>query len=321
MTSAMKKVEIFAEKKKCEEIYKILEEKKIYWYSDKVLLRGDKEVCHVLFYAPRQILPDVIAELQSALDLRKKENAIIILDVEHGSGRPYKLTSRRFLEEAKRLLQRPPEALMEEAEERSILTPTAAILVLIAGVVALAGLAANNPYTIIGAMLISPILGPIYSFSVSVTLGRPKTALRSLKTLLALIGLAVLSGFMSSAVVSAAGYTLPATSEILSRARPGAVDIVLALLLGSASVVAVTSETVEALTGVAIAAAIIPPASALGWSLALSRGLALGLLGTLTANLVGLLVGGTMMLILLLAPGKVGLGRVTRLLGGAPTRH
>ncbi len=301
MTTSMKKVEVYAAIDSCDKVIEYLDAEKLYWYKNIVELSESGKVCHIIFYAPIHALVSILEGLGKILDLRRKENAIMVLDVETGIGRPYKVTGRRFRQLARSILARPLPALIEESEEKSSLYPAQIILVLLASIIALVGLAMNNPYVIIGAMLISPILGPIYSFAVSITVGKKEIALKSLGTL----GILLFTGFIASLIVSsitnALGDPIQPTKELLLRTKPTITDLLLPLMLGSASVIAVSSNVTEALTGVAIAAAIVPPTATLGWSLTYSIGLAWGAFLTVLYNVAGLLIGGTLTVLIVIA--------------------
>ena len=301
MATSMKKVEVYAALDSCERVLEYLGSERLYWYRDTVELGGSVRVCRVVFYAPVHALVGILEGLAGVLDLRRRENVVTVLDVETGIGRPYRLAGRRFRQLARSVVSRPLQALVEESEEKSLLYPAQLILVVIAGLIALAGLAMDNPYIIIGAMLISPILGPIYSFAVALTIGRRRTALRSLGTLGSLLVAAFLASLAASLVAGALGRGVGPTGELLMRARPSLVDLLLALLLGSASIIAVSSNVTEALTGIAIAAAIVPPTATLGWALTYDARLALGALETVLYNVVGLLAGGTVTILAVIA--------------------
>lgn len=300
MTTSMKKVEVYVASDNCDKVLEYLDAEKLYWYKDVVELSDSGKVCHITFYAPIHALVSILEGLGKILDLRRKENVIMVLDVETGIGRPYKVTGRRFRQLARSILARPLPALIEESEEKSSLYPAQTLLVLLASIIALVGLAMNNPYVIIGAMLISPILGPIYSFAVSITVGEKKIALKSLGTL----GTLLFTGFIASLVVSllasALGDQIQPTRELLLRTKPTIIDLLLPIILGSASVIAVSSNVTEALTGVAIAAAIVPPTATLGWALTYSDEYALGAFLTILYNIAGLLIGGTLTVLVIL---------------------
>ena len=313
MDTSMKKLEIYTSVESCGDLTRILEEEKLYWYSERVKLRGEEPVCKVTVYAPIQAIEGIVSKASEAMDLRRSENMIIVSDVEAGVGAPYRITGLRFLSLANAFTQRPRFMLLEDANERSRVASAQILLAGLAGSVALAGLVTSNAYVIIGAMLLSPILGPIYAFSVLAVLSRPRGALRSLLGLFSLLGAALVASAATTVAARILGYEPEATSEILLRARFSWDSIAVPVVLGMASLLAVSSNVTEALTGVAIAAAIIPPASALGWALVSgAASLASGIAANLCANVLGLLMGSYVMGVTLMRGG----GR-RRSLGGA----
>lgn len=135
-----------------------------------------------------------------------------------------------------------------------------------AGIAAL-GLVTNSPAVIIGAMLISPLMGPIMATGMALAAGDLYLAIKAIGKLLASVVLAVaLSGLMV--------WLLPfhsITSEVLSRTNPNLLDLAIALFSGLAGAVAVcrssSASGVTTLPGVAIAVALMPPLCAIGFGL------------------------------------------------------
>ncbi len=299
MPTLAKKLEVYVDLVSCTEVEKILSDRGVYWYSGRVRLRNEKEICRIVSYLPLQAVTELYSSIQQVLDFRKKENLVIVEDIEAGMGLPYRVTGRKFLSLLRRMTVKPDFLLLEEAREKSMQTPTAWILVMIASLIALAGMALNNPYIIVGAMLISPILGPIYSFSVGVVLGEKKIAARSLLTLTILLMLGVLVSLVISGSLTIIGRPVAPTYELLLRTQVGWESLIIPVLLGTASILGVTSDIYEALVGVAIAAAIIPPAAALGWSLGTFPEYSIPIAENLAMNILGLLFGGTVTFLVL----------------------
>jgi uncharacterized hydrophobic protein (TIGR00341 family) len=164
------------------------------------------------------------------------------------------------------------------------------ILAAIAGIVAMIGLFLNNVGIIIGAMLLSPLLGPIYALAVYVAIGDVKTTLRCIEIIglmvIMLVVIAAISSFALSFVID-----LPLTPEILSRTDPNAVFILMGVLLGFATIIALSEGIPEGIAGVAIAAALLPPAVVTGISIALFPEGALKAVVLTLQNVVGLIAG------------------------------
>jgi uncharacterized hydrophobic protein (TIGR00341 family) len=164
------------------------------------------------------------------------------------------------------------------------------ILAAIAGLVALIGLFLNNIGIIIGAMLISPLLGPIYALAVYIAIGDVKTTLRCIQILglmvVMLVVISAISSFALSFIID-----LPLTPEILSRTDPNAIFILMAVLLGFATMIALSEGIPEGIAGVAIAAALLPPAVVTGITVALLPEGAIKAVVLTLQNVVGLIAG------------------------------
>lgn len=184
----------------------------------------------------------------------------------------------------------PIEKILAATEPSAEFDTNKIILAALAGLVALIGLFLNNVGVIIGAMLISPLLGPIYALAVYVAIGDVKTTLRCIEILglmvFMLVGIAALATFMLSFIVP-----LSLTPEIVARQDPNAVYILMALLLGFATMTALSEGIPEGIAGVAIAAALLPPAVVTGLSLVLFPEGALRAAVLTLQNIVGLIAG------------------------------
>lgn len=139
-------------------------------------------------------------------------------------------------------------------------------IVFSAGIAAL-GLVLNSPAVIIGAMLISPLMGPIMAAGLALAAGDLYLAAKAAANLAASVSLAI--GFSALIV-----WLLPfhsVTSEIIARTNPTLLDLGVALFSGLAGSVAVCrlggGDGVTTLPGVAIAVALMPPLCTIGFGL------------------------------------------------------
>ena len=187
--------------------------------------------------------------------------------------------------------ERPPiEKIVAETQAYTELDRDRFILAAIAGIVALIGLFLNNVGIIIGAMLLSPLLGPIYALAVTVAIGDLKTTLRCV----GIVGLMVAMLVMIAAAASFAlsfVTDLPLTTEILARMDANAVYLFMAVLLGFATIIALSEGIPEGIAGVAIAAALLPPAVVTGIAVVLFPEGAIRALILTLQNVVGLVAG------------------------------
>jgi len=128
------------------------------------------------------------------------------------------------------------------------------------------GLNANSAAVVIGAMLISPLMGPILGVGLSIGINDIDTLRKSMMNLGVMIGLSLLTSFLF--------FSIPlfqeATPEILARVRPDVRDVFIAMAGGLALIVAVSRPSAQTNTvaGVAIATALMPPLCAAGYGLA-----------------------------------------------------
>ncbi|QTE23932.1 DUF389 domain-containing protein [Polaribacter cellanae] len=132
--------------------------------------------------------------------------------------------------------------------------------------VASIGLNANSTAVVIGAMLISPLMGPILGLGMSFALNDINTFKKSLINLGTMIGLSLFASFMFF-------YFFPLsedTSELLGRVSPDIRDVLIAFFGGLALMVARTKRGTIAsvIFGVAIATALMPPLCTAGYGLA-----------------------------------------------------
>ncbi len=165
------------------------------------------------------------------------------------------------------------------------------VMILVATVVALVGLVSNNVAVIIGAMLISPLLGPISSFALNSVLGRQKRIEESLMFGSAMIGSSIVLAAVLTLALSAF-YPIEITPEIQSRTEVSPILIVVAVMLGIAGGLALLTAIPEIIVGVAIAVALVPPATTIGIGLGLgSSEIAIGSSLVLLSNIIGMVIG------------------------------
>ncbi|WP_026753852.1 DUF389 domain-containing protein [Sediminibacter sp. Hel_I_10] len=132
--------------------------------------------------------------------------------------------------------------------------------------VASIGLNADSTAVVIGAMLISPLMGPILGVGLSIAINDIDTLKRSLINLAIMIVLSLLTAFLFFAL-----FPLnEETSELFARTRPDIRDVLIAFFGGAALMIARTKKGTIAsvIFGVAIATALMPPLCTAGYGLA-----------------------------------------------------
>ena len=136
----------------------------------------------------------------------------------------------------------------------------------LASAIATLGLIANSSATIIGAMIIAPLMNPIVSLSYALIKFQQQLLIRAALTILTGILWVILVSFLITQLVG----TRITGSEILARANPNLLDLGVAMVSGIAGAFALTRRSVSnALPGVAIAVALVPPLCVVGIGLAL----------------------------------------------------
>jgi uncharacterized hydrophobic protein (TIGR00271 family) len=131
------------------------------------------------------------------------------------------------------------------------------------------GLNADSTAVVIGAMLISPLMGPILGIGMSIAINDIDTLRKSLVNLSTMIVLSLLTAFLFF-------YIFPLSednSELLGRVRPDIRDVLIAFFGGLALMVARTKKGTVAtvIFGVAIATALMPPLCTAGYGLAIGN--------------------------------------------------
>lgn len=131
--------------------------------------------------------------------------------------------------------------------------------------VASIGLNVNSTAVVIGAMLISPLMGPIMGIGMAAGINDFELLKRSLRNL----GVAVFIAILTSTIYFNFTPLDDAQSELLARTEPTIWDVLIALFGGLAGIIAGSrKEKSNAIPGVAIATALMPPLCTAGYGLA-----------------------------------------------------
>lgn len=157
------------------------------------------------------------------------------------------------------------EAVIKDIVQETHVSPGYFLTLTLANLIALSGLIINSAPVIIGAMLISPLMGAILSFGFAFITGAKTIWTGSLRKIAISVALTIV-------VAAAASFLSPMkelTPEILSRTRPNLYDLIIAFLAGSAGAAALCTKKnfITVVPGVAIATAVIPPLSVVGFGL------------------------------------------------------
>ncbi len=201
---------------------------------------------------PTQALLD---NLQSVLEERSNWRiSVASLDVTIPKLPPLIGDKRETLEQNTR------EELYVQVSSGAKLNRDYVVMVFLATIVAAIGLASDGVAAVIGAMVIAPLLGPILGVTMGAALGELALIRRGLLSFAIGIGIAVTVSLLLAFVLPANW----ASRELMSRAEVRLDGLALAMAAGGAAALSLTRGTSAALVGVMVAAALLPPASAVG---------------------------------------------------------
>lgn len=152
------------------------------------------------------------------------------------------------------------------------------------------GLVVGSTGVVIGAMLVSPLMGPIVEVGMGLVTGAPLLVIRSASR-------SVTSIFVVVAGSAALSWTVPiheVNSKILARTSPTLIDLYVACFCAFAAAyttVRQSSATVSAAAGTSISIALVPPLCVVGWGLGSGRfAIARGAAMLFTANFAAIVL-------------------------------
>jgi len=178
-------------------------------------------------------------------------------------------------------------------------------LLLLATVIANYGVLSNSTATVIGAMIVAPLMGPMMATTSAVVMGSLPRALRAFALTVAGIVAVIVFSFLLSLIVPSFTISFTSNGEITSRINPGLYALLTALGAGAAGAFIISrAEIADALGGVAIAISLVPPLCVVGISLRAGQwSAALGSLLLFMTNFLAILFAGGVVLVI------IGLGK------------
>lgn len=182
------------------------------------------------------------------------------------------------------------EGLNRQVWRSSVPSQSFYILLALSAIISTLGLLANSAATIIGAMIIAPLMGPILGFAYGMVMGNRRLLKRSALTLGSGIFLTIFTSFLIANLI---GLRV-VQGEIMARSQPTLLDLGVALGAGTAGAFAKSRRHVaDALPGVAIAVALVPPLSVMGIGISLaSNEIFIGSSLLFLTNLIGIIFSG-----------------------------
>ena len=160
------------------------------------------------------------------------------------------------------------EIIHESIEKAVVFRGTNLWILIFAILIASVGLNMNSTAVIIGAMLISPLMGPINGLGYSVATYNMPLLRKSLKN----FSFSAIAALVTSTVYFLLTPIHTEHSELLARTSPTIFDVMIALFGGLAGIVAITSKNKgNVIPGVAIATALMPPLCTAGYGLSIGN--------------------------------------------------
>ena len=141
------------------------------------------------------------------------------------------------------------------------------LLITLSAAIATLGLLQSSAPVVIGAMLVSPLLGPIMGIGFGLATLETNLIKRSLVTMAAGMGGAILVAML----IIWLSPIRDVTPEVRARTQPTLLDLGVAVIGGIAGVYAIMRKLSGVMVGVAIATALVPPLSTIGFGLATGR--------------------------------------------------
>ena len=134
-------------------------------------------------------------------------------------------------------------------------------------IIASVGLNVNSIPVIIGAMLVSPVMGPILGFGLGLGTEDARLLKDSLKNFGVMVGISIIA---SSLFFLLSPLSLANPSELLARTNPTVYDVLIALFGGLAGIIETSrKDKGSVITGVAIATALMPPLCTVGYGISI----------------------------------------------------
>ncbi|HQU07909.1 MAG: hypothetical protein B7X04_02905 [Parcubacteria group bacterium 21-54-25] len=160
------------------------------------------------------------------------------------------------------------------------------------------GLLLGSETIVIGSMLIAPLLYPVLGVALGLSMSDPPLLRQSLWTVVKALLIALSASALAALffIATHSGRSIPLTPTIIAQTAPSLFWLLVGIVAGIAVTYAlVRPKLSEALPGVAISVALIPPLAAAGIGIiSLNLSVALGSLATFFVNVLGIVAAGMM---------------------------
>jgi uncharacterized hydrophobic protein (TIGR00271 family) len=152
------------------------------------------------------------------------------------------------------------------------------VLLFLSTVIATFGVINDSTATVIGAMIIAPLMTPIMATAAAVVMGKMDWSLRSLLLVTLGVLLVIITSLLIGAVANSISFiSITQNTQITSRISPRLTDLFVALASGAAGAFAMSRDDIaDSLPGVAISISLVPPLCVVGIALSVGQWSAAG---------------------------------------------
>jgi len=225
----------------------------------------------------------------------------VVVDAETVVSRRFDALAERYAEEEPSEDRIARQELVASARDLAPETRNYVVLTVVSVVIATAGLLLDSPATVVGSMVIAPLIGPAMATSVGTVVDDRDLFARGVR--LQALGFAVagvaataFALLLRNAAVVPPALDILALTEVGERVAPDFLSLAIALGAGAAGALSLRSGVSASLVGVMIAVALVPPVGVIGIGIAWGRPLVvvgatvLVLVNALSINLAAMVV-------------------------------
>jgi uncharacterized hydrophobic protein (TIGR00341 family) len=193
----------------------------------------------------------------------------VVVEAQSVASREFEKLRERYAEEEKSEERIAREELAATAEDLVSNPRTYVLLTVVSAVVATAGLLLDSPATVVGSMVIAPLIGPAMSAAVGTVIDDEDLFVRGVRMQVLGMSLAVIAAGVFAFLVQMTNLVPPGLDpsgieQIRERLKPDFLSLAVALGAGVAGALSLTTGVSSALVGVMIAVALVPPAATVG---------------------------------------------------------
>lgn len=255
----------------------------------------DRYIFH--FPLPSQAVEKVLDKLY---DAGLEESFIVIGTADAANTPQWADLEERFVEGGDESDTVVPEELGSKARNLNPSPRTYYTMTLLSVLVASVGLLIDSPAVVVGSMVIAPQVGAALTASVGLAFSERRMIIDGVRDQITGLGVAVICAIIFGYAIRYAAFvpqTLDPTTiaQISTRTSPGILALVVGLSAGAAGAIGLATDLPVSLVGVAVAAALIPAAAAIGIGIAWGYPLvAFGAFVLLVLNILSITVSGAL---------------------------